>query len=480
MRTRLATPKDAATIARIYNQGIEDRTATFETETRTAEDVLAWFDGLHPVVVTEDDDGTVIAFARSAEYSSRACYRGIFEFAIYTDREQRRRGAGTAALRELLNIARGAGCWKLLSRVFVDNEASRAMVASLGFREVGVHHRHAKLDGVWRDVVVVEKFLAPIALERTSVVPAAPGLAPREQILRQLRSDAPPAGALTLEQAKALLEGKQAPDGELLDAAADSFFASKVHDATVRARFVELFRSYAALSPSAARDVYDALFSRLGRLSIALDLDGFYEALFVLKQIIGPTKDGARASDLGIHVPRLLDWMRQAVELPRLMRGRISPGNVTTLLMSLALAGAESEEQKQEVAELAAEAKERHRVEPPKAVRPSVPPPLPAAPSAAGPRLFDNVEPEEVSESELEVVPEPEPEPELLASEDIIESDPTPPPPAPPPLPVEAAPPPPPPAPVVEAKPKKKRAAAKSGSRPKRSRKKAEKKVETT
>src|SRR5688572_4554388 len=170
MRARLATPKDAATIARIYNQGIEDRTATFETETRTVEDVLAWFDGIHPVLVVEDA-GKVIGFARASEYVARACYRGVFEFAVYTDREHRRRGAATVALRELLTIARGAGAWKLLSRIFVDNEASRTLVASLGFREVGIHHRHAKLDGIWRDVVVVEKFLAPIGIE------AAPSIA---------------------------------------------------------------------------------------------------------------------------------------------------------------------------------------------------------------------------------------------------------------------------------------------------------------
>ena len=59
----------------------------------------------------------------------------------------------------LIDAARGAGFWKLVSRVFVENTASRALLRSIGFREVGTYERHAKLDGVWRDVVIVEKLI---------------------------------------------------------------------------------------------------------------------------------------------------------------------------------------------------------------------------------------------------------------------------------------------------------------------------------
>jgi phosphinothricin acetyltransferase len=52
-----------------------------------------------------------------------------------------------------------AGFWKLVARVFVENVPSRKLLLSLGFREVGVHEKHARLDGVWRDVVVVERLL---------------------------------------------------------------------------------------------------------------------------------------------------------------------------------------------------------------------------------------------------------------------------------------------------------------------------------
>jgi phosphinothricin acetyltransferase len=78
---------------------------------------------------------------------------------VYVSREMRGRGAGRAAMEAIIDAARAAGFWKLLSRVFVENAASRGLLASLGFREVGVYEKHARLDGRWRDVVIVEKLL---------------------------------------------------------------------------------------------------------------------------------------------------------------------------------------------------------------------------------------------------------------------------------------------------------------------------------
>jgi L-amino acid N-acyltransferase YncA len=158
MRARAATAADAAAIARIYNDGIDDRVATFETRHRTAADVERWFDGRHPVVVVEDHDG-VIAFASTSDYRPRDCYAGIAEFSVYAAREARGRGAGRMAMSALIDAARAAGFWKLVSRVFVENTASRGLLRSAGFREVGVYERHARLDGVWRDVVIVERLL---------------------------------------------------------------------------------------------------------------------------------------------------------------------------------------------------------------------------------------------------------------------------------------------------------------------------------
>src|SRR5436305_4655135 len=159
MKTREAAASDAAAIARIYNEGIDDRVATFETNHRTAGDVVRWFDGRHPVVVIVDDDGDVIAFAATSTYRPRDCYAGIAEFSVYAARAARGRGAGRLAMEALFAAARDAGFWKLVSRVFVENDASRGLLRRLGFREVGVYERHGKLDNVWRDVVIVEKLL---------------------------------------------------------------------------------------------------------------------------------------------------------------------------------------------------------------------------------------------------------------------------------------------------------------------------------
>jgi phosphinothricin acetyltransferase len=158
MHPRLATIADAAAIARIYNEGIEDGIATFETRLRTPQDVSAWFDGKHPIVVVEEG-GEVIAFASTSTYRPRDCYAGVAEFSVYVARASRRRGAGREALRALMAAAEAAGFWKLLSRVFPENTASRGLLRALGFREVGLYERHGRRDGAWRDVVIVEKLL---------------------------------------------------------------------------------------------------------------------------------------------------------------------------------------------------------------------------------------------------------------------------------------------------------------------------------
>ena len=158
MQARDATPEDAEAIARIYNQGIEDRVGTFETRLRTPHDIEAWFDGVHPIVVVEDK-GDIIAFASTSTYRPRECYAGIAEFSVYTAREARGKGAGRMAVAALVEAAERAGFWKLLSRIFPENAASLALVSSLGFRQVGVYEKHSKLDGVWRDVVIVERLI---------------------------------------------------------------------------------------------------------------------------------------------------------------------------------------------------------------------------------------------------------------------------------------------------------------------------------
>jgi L-amino acid N-acyltransferase YncA len=154
---RAGSPGDALRIAEIYNQGIEDRVATFETERRSAAQIIPWFTNGYPVFVAGEDD-RVLAFAAAFPYRTRPCYDGVREFSVYVAREGRGQGFGRAAMGALLVDAKKRRWWKLVSRIFPENQASRGLLSSLGFREIGIYEKHARLDGEWRDVIIVEKF----------------------------------------------------------------------------------------------------------------------------------------------------------------------------------------------------------------------------------------------------------------------------------------------------------------------------------
>ena len=158
LTTRSMTIQDCEAVARIYNEGIDDRIATFETRHRTPTEIASWPGTRYPVVVVTDGD-VVVAFAATSTYRSHACYDGIAEFSVYVARDERGRGAGRLAMEALLESAAQAGFWKLLSRVFTENTASLGLLKRVGFREVGVYEKHARLDGRWRDVVIVERLL---------------------------------------------------------------------------------------------------------------------------------------------------------------------------------------------------------------------------------------------------------------------------------------------------------------------------------
>jgi phosphinothricin acetyltransferase len=165
LTVRAARVEDAGVIARVYNEGIADRNATFETEPRGAADVERWLDAGYPLVVAEADDGAVAGWASAPPYRpARPAYAGVADFSIYVARERRGQGVGRVLLAGLIGECEGRGYWKLLSRVFPENGASLALCRSLGFREVGVYRRHARLDGDWRDVVIVELLLGEAAV----------------------------------------------------------------------------------------------------------------------------------------------------------------------------------------------------------------------------------------------------------------------------------------------------------------------------
>jgi L-amino acid N-acyltransferase YncA len=157
---RPASIADAGRVAEIYNIGIAERGATFETAPRTELDMAERIPGVarHPMLVAECAD-LVVGWAAISVYRPRACYAGVGEFSIYIDPAARGQGIGRQLLSALIEEAASLGYWKLLSRIFPFNTASRALCLACGFREVGVYAKHAQLDGRWLDVVIVERLI---------------------------------------------------------------------------------------------------------------------------------------------------------------------------------------------------------------------------------------------------------------------------------------------------------------------------------
>jgi phosphinothricin acetyltransferase len=148
-------PGDWPEVSRIYAAGIATRNATFETE------VPAWeeWDAAHlpgeRYVATGGD--RVIGWTALTAYSDRCCYQGVADLSVYVDPAAQGRGVGRALLEHLVAGAHAAGIWTLQAGVFPENEASLALHRRCGFRVVGTRERIGVLDGVWRDVLLLER-----------------------------------------------------------------------------------------------------------------------------------------------------------------------------------------------------------------------------------------------------------------------------------------------------------------------------------
>jgi L-amino acid N-acyltransferase YncA len=216
-RLRLATASDAEAICRIYNQGIEDRVATLETELRTPDERRQWLANRsprHPVIVAEfaefvvagtvrpaltegglkqvrpgsgsadnpfaDDPSAdsrsadnrsaenrsadnplgVIAWASLNVFNARECYRFVADISVYVERSWRGQGVGRALLEKLTELGRQHGFHKLVLSAFPGNAGGMALYAKSGFRTVGIYHEQGQLAGKWVDTIVMEKLLS--------------------------------------------------------------------------------------------------------------------------------------------------------------------------------------------------------------------------------------------------------------------------------------------------------------------------------
>jgi phosphinothricin acetyltransferase len=146
---------DWPAVKRIYAAGIAGGDATFETETPFWED----WDGAHleghRLVALRR--GEVVGWAALSRVSARDCYAGVAEVSVYVAPDAQGAGVGTALLERLVTDAELAGIWTLQAGIFPENETSLALHRRLGFRIVGVRVAVGRLNGRWRDVVLLER-----------------------------------------------------------------------------------------------------------------------------------------------------------------------------------------------------------------------------------------------------------------------------------------------------------------------------------
>jgi phosphinothricin acetyltransferase len=148
-------PGDWPHVAAIYAAGIATRNATFETEVPTFAEWDAAHLPDHSFVATDAD--AIVGWIALTGYSDRCCYEGVADLSVYVDPAAQGRGIGRALLERVVASAGEAGIWTLQAGVFPENEASLALHTGCGFREVGRRERIGRLDGVWRDVVLLER-----------------------------------------------------------------------------------------------------------------------------------------------------------------------------------------------------------------------------------------------------------------------------------------------------------------------------------
>ena len=148
-------PDDWPAIEAIYAAGIATGDATFETDPPSWEEFDAGRLRDHRLVAVEAGD--VVGWAALSPTSARACYAGVVEHSVYVAESARGRGVGLALMEALVAGANAAGLWTIQTSIFPENAASVALHARVGFRIVGRRERIAKLNGVWRDTLLLKR-----------------------------------------------------------------------------------------------------------------------------------------------------------------------------------------------------------------------------------------------------------------------------------------------------------------------------------
>jgi phosphinothricin acetyltransferase len=158
---RRALPGDRDAIRRVYNEGIEDRVATLDTDPKSPDEIAAWWaehgDRFAILVALEAAD--IVGWASLNRFSHRCAHSAIADLSVYVGRSHRGRGIGSALLMRLESEARAGGFYKIVLYALNRNEHGKRLYVKSGFREVGVFREHGSIDGRFVDVVAMEKLL---------------------------------------------------------------------------------------------------------------------------------------------------------------------------------------------------------------------------------------------------------------------------------------------------------------------------------
>jgi L-amino acid N-acyltransferase YncA len=147
--------EDWPAVQKIYSEGIATGNATFETETP---EWAKWDQGhLRDCRLVAQSSERILAWAALSPVSTRRVYSGVAELSIYVSAEARGRGVGTRLLRALVEQSEICGVWALQAGIFPENVPSISLHKSCGFREVGLRKRLGQRQGIWRDVLLLER-----------------------------------------------------------------------------------------------------------------------------------------------------------------------------------------------------------------------------------------------------------------------------------------------------------------------------------
>ncbi|AQS37973.1 sortase-like acyltransferase [Shewanella psychrophila] len=146
---------DFEQVQKIYLQGIKTGNATFEKKTKSWPE---WDEAmLKGCRIVAERSGGLIGWAALSSISNRAVYAGVAEVSIYISSSAKGLGVGTSLLLELIKLSEVAGFWSLQAGIFPENEASLHIHKKCGFTVLGTRDRLGKMDGIWRDVTLLER-----------------------------------------------------------------------------------------------------------------------------------------------------------------------------------------------------------------------------------------------------------------------------------------------------------------------------------